>query len=235
MTFDKSAILYLFKDFYVDYDVYDNMFCFTSEDNYTLKNYLKNLKNFDNFYLDNGASKCVIIPTFADYVIKLPYTGEYFEADEMEGETEPYYQSFTEAADHAEGWDYCQVEYLHYQIAKAAGMDQYLAPTLFLGNMAGSGFPVYIQPKCKIFSHTTSHHSHEERESTRKTLISNGILRFHVLPIDWMIDFQNVYGESELINFINFLENEGWGDLRADNVGYLNGKPVLVDYSDFYG
>lgn len=233
MTIDKQAILNMFKDFHINYyyeNDTDKVFTFTSQDNSILRKHLVNIDTLGDFYLDNGASKCVIIPSVTDYVIKLPYTGNFFESEDEE--EEDYYQYFTEAVDGGNGWNYCEVEYHHYIVAKAAGMDKYLAPTIRIGYMANSGFPVYIQPKCKIFTFTNTEHSPEERKNTKENLQSKGVK--YDLPIDWLIDFQNIYGEKELINFLIFLENEEWRDLRGDNVGYLNGKPVLVDYSDFW-
>jgi len=228
MTIDKEAILNLLNDFSFDYE--DGMFVFTCEDNTSLRNYLVNIKEFNAFSLNNGASKCVIIPDYEDFVIKLPYTGEWLEAEE-EADEDFYYQTFYDGAD---GWDYCRTEYYHYEDARAEGLDQYLAPTTCIGYLAGTGFPVYVQPKCKIFTHTSISHSPEERNTTKETIKSSGVRKYD-LPIDWLTDFRVIYGESELIRFLSFLEKEEWRDLRGDNVGYLNGKPVLVDYSDFWG
>ena len=37
-----------------------------------------------------------------------------------------------------------------------------------------------------------------------------------------------------LVNFINFIQEKNWDDdLRDENIGYINNRPVLIDYSGF--
>ena len=50
---------------------------------------------------------------------------------------------------------------------------------------------------------------------------------------DWLLDFYFTYGEDEYIRFMNFIGEMNIGDLYEQNLGYINNKPVLVDYSDF--
>jgi hypothetical protein len=34
---------------------------------------------------------------------------------------------------------------------------------------------------------------------------------------------------------MNFIEDEEINDLHRGNLGYLNGRPVILDYSGFHG
>lgn len=232
MDFNKEAILNLFNDFPFE----DT---FTSEDNYSLSNYLRNIKGYTNFHISSGASKCVIIPEGEDYVIKIPYTGQYIESDWDE---EPsYYEDFTEAGA-CRQWDYCQAEAIRYEVTAAVNLNKYFAPTIFIG-YTNFDFPIYIQPKCEelAYAYKNEEYSSSMEEKMKTSDILNSEINYEAdcnmpcIPLDWLTSFRFAYGEDELIRFLNFLRNEEWGDFRDENIGFFNGRPIVFDYSDFWG
>lgn len=176
-------------------------------------------KEFSNHYFfEYGATKFVLIPisTKEDYVIKIPYTGS-FHPD----------RKYQYAQCKERPWDYCAGESLRYKIAEEEGFEDCFAKTEFLGFV--HGYPIYIQEKCTLFFDLDHDHTLEERKKT-----SHICKNFYSINIDWLTDFRIYHGEQRLIDFINFLRTFGWDDdLRKENVGYLDGCPVLIDYSGF--
>lgn len=45
----------------------------------------------------------------------------------------------------------------------------------------------------------------------------------------WLKDAVRVYGKPKVEKFITFAADEGIGDLTPDNLGYLDGRPVILD------
>lgn len=178
-----------------------------------------------------GATKLVILPTFEDFVIKLPYTGSwkyqsgYYSNYYHLGHDE--YQDFYGANCEGREWDYCGVEAARFLQAKEEKFDKYFAETKLIGFV--TDFPIYIQEKCVPFNEYNSYHTIEEKKQTSK--ICDKI----TINLNWLTDFRFYYGETALINFTNFLYNMQWdNDLRDANIGYLNDRPVLIDYAGFY-
>lgn len=49
----------------------------------------------------------------------------------------------------------------------------------------------------------------------------------------WLKDAVRVYGKPKVEKFITFAADEGIGDLTPDNLGYLDGRPVILDCLSF--
>ena len=56
---------------------------------------------------------------------------------------------------------------------------------------------------------------------------------FHSINDDWMLDFLIYYGEEMFKKLADFIFDENIYDLHNGNIGYLNGRPCLVDYSSY--
>lgn len=192
----------------------------------------------DNYTMDSGATKCVIIPENEDYVIKIPYMGSgnyysgYYDSDNYYHRGVDFYESFQCADNDERDWDYCGAEVKRYNIAIENNMEKFFAKSIFIG-YTDSDYPIYLQEKCFIFSNNVNIKcTNEELTSMRKTVSSFGGTE---LPLKWLVSFVKKYNMETLIDFIYFLNKNGWNnDLRGANVGYLNHSPVLIDYSGFY-
>lgn len=223
MTFNPDEIIDLISGY--PFDQFDGKSIFYEEDAHNMGQFLKNTKHFYDFNLFWGASKCVIIPDNEDYVIKIPFTGSYFETDEADYNI---YENFTEAEED-EGWDYCLVESKRFDFSKEFGLDDFFAPTIFIGFTNDiHHFPIYIQPKCEALSYSTDKTSQEDREKTRSIVGYQS-----EIPISWLTEVRLMYGEDWLIDLVDFLKENGWNDLRSDNLGFYHNKPVIFDYSNF--
>lgn len=183
----------------------------------------------DAFNYSYGASKFVLIPKNSDdYVIKIPFNG-FVEENWREGETN--FLAFYEA-DTSGGWDYCSVEAERYVKAEKAGFSTALAKTSLL--CYANDYPIYIQERCEVYSDRFDYferrHSKEENSKTLSLIEAD---HFYEMNKDWLTDFRYYYGEEFFIKFMNFIDENCWDDLRLDNIGYLDKKPVLIDYSSF--
>lgn len=152
-----------------------------------------------------------------------------------------YYQSFggadftPRAAVRKElerSWDYCEAEAWFYNKAKENGVEVCFAETRLLGFV--DGHPIYTQPLATIYSdyYTSSRKTHtlEEKISTKEACKRIDGWCFNV---DWLTDFILFFGDDMFQNFMNFIKEYGVDDLHNGNVGYVDGVPVLVDYSGY--
>lgn len=175
-----------------------------------------------------GASKCVIISDDLPYVIKIPFNGFW---DWEEKQDIPF---FGAACD--DGWDYCEAEENRFHLAEEFHFQKYLAKTEFV-HITKNGIRIYTQPKCisglrrikpgtlKFYKTIESKYQENRKEKTT----------IPIYDINWVITFVNLYGYEELERFFDFLIENDWDDdLSSDNVGYINDKPVLIDYCGYW-
>lgn len=168
-----------------------------------------------------GASKGVIIPNTENFVIKIPFTGYEW----CEGDFSPFV-----GAPYGNGWDYCEAESILYEEAYKAGLGFLFAKTICIGKIRN--LPIYIQPKCTTYSKSNFLSTKEERDSVFETCESMAVNCFDE---DWLAAVKRFYGEKILLNLLNFIEEMGIGDLHGGNIGWLNNRPVLFDYSNYCG
>ena len=190
--------------------------------------------NFYKYDYNHGATKLVIIPKKEDFVIKIPYTGSYeyysgYYSNSIYRQGREDYWEFVAGENSFRPWDYCANEIIRYDKALENGFAKYFAKTELLGFI--HNYPIYIQEKCVTLSSDRHFHRYSKEENLKT---SNCYKNYYNISIDWLTDFRLKYGEEELINFINFIQDMRWDDdLRSENIGYINGKPVLIDYSGF--
>lgn len=180
------------------------------------------------FAIDNGASKVCIFIQGVPEVIKIPLSS-------FEGET--FCNAYTMHEEYEENtWDYCRLECHNYQEAKKHNLDSYFAREWLIGYLGN--YPIYAQEKVLEMQEYLSINNEEfteEEMTTRKQSAVDTCKRlnancFH--PI-WVADFLEFYGEAEFKRLDNFIHEHSINDLRGANIGYLDGVPVLFDYSGF--
>lgn len=215
MNYNKQEILDLFNDF-----IFEDSF--SEEDIPQLYEYLKKKITNDVFNICCGATKCVIVFTNRNYVIKIPFAGSWEGSEYWEYSCAD--SNFTE-------WDYCAVEVERYKKAKKYNFNNYFAKTIYIG--LSNNYPIYIQKKCIIFENTTPVIFSPLVKQRCVRIIEKFYTKYKI-NTNWLIDFMLAYGENQLISFLQFLNNNKWDDdLRNENIGYINSYPVLVDYSGF--
>lgn len=173
-----------------------------------------------------GSTKLVLWFNNTDFVIKIPFEGEFHYNGDDEEEFIPF-------CGNGCNWDYCAVEETEYQRACESQIEQCFAKTSYFCTI--DGHPIYKQPYVEMYNHfqEKSHHTEEDSKKAQELYeksdgVSGG------LPKGWMADVVNYFGDKIFSRLLEFLSTSDINDLHSGNVGYLNGAPVLVDYSGFY-
>ena len=209
---------------------------------------------------DCGVTKGVLIFSDLDFVVKIPFAGrgDYVEShyENRHGdwvdsdyetertnastcgrrwvEGENYFEKFS-GADCENGWDYCEVEATRYCHAEQANVAILFAKTEWIGDV--HEYPIYIQERCHMFREESTSNQERYKSRTQADYEEVNTLRkkydFHSINNDWMLDFLIYYGEEMFKKLADFIFNENIYDLHNGNIGYINGRPCLVDYSSY--
>ena len=202
------------------------------------------------FDFDQGASKGVLIFMKEGFVIKVPFQayeydeGSYCDAleayDRGDLDEEPMIEDYVGLFYNANNffletendWDYCALECAVFQEAQKEGLDPYFAKETLLGEVRG--YPIYVQqlvvPYAEAQSSRPNRSSEEERSRAREFCNS---FDQHCFNEEWIADFLGIYGEDEFKRLCAFLKKLKIYDLHRGNVGYLDGYPILLDYSNY--
>ena len=163
-----------------------------------------------------------------------------YDAEHKEPQDEDFYYEYWCAKDidldgeeeFLSEWDYCELESHIYSLAVKEGLGAYFAEEGLLGEIDNT--PVYYQTRCVPMD--TIHINRTSEEFKRKKAISTVYCKEHKIPCFnevWIADFIELYGGDEFKRLDSFLERYDIGDLRACNIGYLDGAPILFDYSGY--
>ena len=182
-----------------------------------------------NFITDSGATKAVIIPPEENFVIKIPFQGfisERYNRDRQCWEDE--FVRYDSAYCSGSEWDYCLSEVEIYKRAVEAGVQQIFAKTEFITTV--DGHPIYIQEKAEIFNRGEHSHPREQLRKTREKTKDY----YCEANEDWLTDVLEYYGEDIFLDFLRFVDDLQLTDLHSGNLGYINNRPVITDYSGYY-
>lgn len=168
-----------------------------------------------NWTFDTGASKFVFI--FPDFVIKIPFI--YSWGDEMLCGAD---------SQNGEYWDYCATELEQYEFAVQNGFGEFFAAVEYIGK--ANGHPIYFQELADIYCSRGSNSSEDEVEEFEKSAESRESCWLD-LDSYWRCDVLKYYGKEKYCDFMNYLADTNIEDLHDGNIGYIQSRPVLVDYS----
>lgn len=183
--------------------------------------------------IECGASKLVLIPAIPDinFVVKIPFNGEgdtWYDVETDKEESDFYEYTGAYFDDEVSfDWDYCALEEHIYKYLAEMGLGGCLAQTEHIFTI--ENHPIYIQPKAITFtdSDIDAHsHSDEERSSAQE-------VSYHVNS-DWLCDAIAYVGTEVCHRLFDELAANGWADdLRNCNIGYIQDRPVLIDYCGY--
>lgn len=194
-----------------------------------------------DYETETGASKYVIIPDNASYVIKIPFDGYFNDEETYNEETEEYEYEDTafisfECAEADENWNYCEAELNIYDMAVEAGFGEFFAETLAFKYQ--NSRMTYLQEKCITYSNKRN-----ENASDTSIAIAKNISRskynskyYHRFSDSWIADCIDYYGLEKTLAFIQYASaNHIDDDMHYGNFGYSqkDGRPVLIDFSSF--
>lgn len=189
---------------------------------------MENAEDYRISKYDVGATKAVIFLKNADFVVKIPFTGD----DDNEYDE---YIAFSGAADGGEGWDYCKAEQNIYNEAVDEGVSQFLLETKYIGDV--NGYPIYVQPICKEYVSSsypvpsTEEYSKSSEELSHHDIYAddiNSMFAFYVYCE--IISGDRTY--DELRRFQRFANDE-ISDIHNHNIGFKDNHMVILDYSGF--
>lgn len=165
--------------------------------------------------IDHGETKTVLIYDNWDFVIKIPNYYAY-----------PNY-------------NYCKLEEEKFQSAKKFGVEKLLLETAYL--VTAGCIDLYVQPRfsCAATSAPSMRKAARKTHSLEKKEIAYKIKRatYDGYKIDsvWLARALQLYGKKFFLRFEKWSHENRVGDLHRNNVGWLKGKPIILDYSGYYG
>jgi hypothetical protein len=203
------------------------------------------------FYWANGVTKGVIIPLMCNFVIKIPFYGEedcsgyedgledYEEIQARYGDDwssrVPIFEVYPfSGAWSDEGWNYCEAEARMYKGAEEEGLEYLFAKTEKIGEVCG--WPVYCQDRAEMLNDLEMGEQNPQEDSIdRARDIRDQDEAYCQASSFWIATLLEEYDEDTYWQLSEFCKKYGVSDLHDGNVGYINGVPVLVDYSSFDG
>ena len=139
--------------------------------------------------------------------------------------------------------DYCQVEIRAYESAKKFRVERILLP-IELYYTTSTGIAIYKQPK---YSFSTSEGEYNRGYNTylnnRNTPRHRPIVRKvtsecyegHRISAQWMARVLQLYGKKFCRSFEAWTVENNVNDLHNSNTGWLNNKPIILDYAGYRG
>lgn len=168
--------------------------------------------------LSLGATKGTLIFKEFGFVIKIPYKYADWSGEELQGATD--------AKDH---WNYCEQEVVRYNEIKNTDIkDIFLEVQEFT---TIKDYPIYIQELVKTAQIPEEQKCYIATEEDIEKL--KNITTRNIRNISWEADVFALYGEETYLNLITKLIEKNISDLRWDNLGYRDEKPVIIDYAGF--
>ena len=180
-----------------------------------------------SFDWDTGATKLVIMPENRDYVIKIPFNGEW-----VCGECRHFYNADSEFGD-----NYCEDEITKYAEAVDAGFAEMFLPIECV--MEIDSIPIYVQQKAEMLDCDGDMEQKEySSKASRDKIVekyNEGKRYLSRLPLSWIASCLDVLGSIERVEeFMKFLDEFSISyDLHRANVGYYNHKAVIIDYGGY--
>ena len=198
--------------------------------------------NNEDYTVDSGASKVVLVFTNSDYVVKIPFKGD---CDNYDCEnscnrdrscsrcsrrvSEENCDEFTGAriGESEYSWDYCAAEQFFYEKAVIAGVEEFFIKTIFIGVF--DGHPIYLQEKVEVYGYSSKTKSSEQS----KEIFMKKFRHSEIQNADFGGLLVDCYGEERVNQLVEFLSEVGISDLHSSNVGIRANRPVLFDYSGY--
>ena len=195
-------------------------------------------------YYKTGASKIVLFyDDIENWVVKLPYFGEY-DAGEEYKEYNSDNCLYYERADYnlyeydLDPGNYCEIESFLAEKAEAEGLGKLFAKTYYIKDF--DGVPVYVSEKIEKTVNCFHKIKYQKQDSCKRAeylyncykneceqagLYNNKIFSF----------FIDQYGQKKTENLIRFISEYRIEDLTSYNMGFDRfGKIKIIDYSSFH-
>lgn len=138
--------------------------------------------------------------------------------------------------------DFCKLEVENLETSKRFGIAEILLPERLVGKTS-SGLPIYQQIK---YDYDTATFCFEEKYHNERMFFEN-IYEEHekiiwalkqklydsFVSTTWLAAVYHFYGEEFLERLVEWTKFSKVNDLHNHNTGFLNGKPVILDYAGY--
>lgn len=154
-------------------------------------------------------------------------------------DAEIYFTDFTGAEFREESgcWDYCAVEVCLYEEAKKAGVEKFFAKTECIGYVGNLDHPIYKQELCKTYDDNyysnRSYYNNRTNKDYDKVSSIRSTIDFQDANDNWVLDAALYFGEELMAKFAQFCFDWSIEDLHDGNIGYIDSRPCLIDYSSY--
>ena len=139
--------------------------------------------------------------------------------------------------------DYCEIEMEHYESAKVFGVEQICLP-IELVYTTDTGIKIYKQPRYTFDTRAGRENGHKEYLIRRNipvrtpnrmlNKIKSATYDGHRIDDYWMARVLQLYGKKFCRSFEKWVSANYINDLHAHNTGWLDKKPILLDYAGYH-
>ena len=136
--------------------------------------------------------------------------------------------------------DYCEREMEFYEKAVALGIADLLLP-ISLHTILACGVKVYCQPMISFAYEDMDGKIRERLEKKYYNVLHSHVFpkitrsMYWATPQLWTASVVALYGKKYIRTFQKWSDENGVNDLHNGNVGFLHGKPIVLDYGGYYG
>lgn len=193
----------------------------------------RTLPKSNKYKMNGGATKIVIIPNDADYVIKIPITGTYITERDADGNEIHALEGKVNMTE----FDHLEHEQNVWRILNRESKKVFL-PNITVGEI--NGIPIYVQERvAKTFMDTRSDQIEKTEgsvKSAQKLIEKSGYGSnddVSILSEDFIAAIVEYYDEETARQVLG--DAGDIGDLHDENYGFTeDGRPVIFDYADFF-
>ena len=176
----------------------------------------------DGYEIRTGASKVVLLPDGAQYVIKIPYYGQL---DDYDGTSIPYNGAWVPHIEIDNTNDYCELEAAIYDEAVEWDLQDFFVPTIWVCDIGH--VPIYVQPRIQsIYRRAAKENTYKyasiKGSNEFDSDVGASLVEFYTLPhIEKLLEFFKYYQINDVDNYRN-----GGYDIQLQ-------RHVFWDYAGF--
>ena len=137
-------------------------------------------------------------------------------------------------------FDYCQRELHNYEKARIYRVERILLPIEYIGEYGAVS--VYLQPRftyshddMSAGKHNTLRKKLNNIPNRSKVLASSLNNLYSRVDREWYARVLQLYGKKFLASFEKFSRDARLNDLHDGNIGWRNGRPIILDYAGYCG
>ena len=139
--------------------------------------------------------------------------------------------------------DYCQAEIRAYESAKKFRVERVLLP-IELYHTTTTGIAIYKQPKYSFSTSDGDYNRNYDSYLNRRNIpqhrpivrkITNECCDGGRISRRWMARVLQLYGKKFCRSFEAWTNENQINDLHNSNTGWLNNKPIILDYAGYRG